>query len=241
MKNHNKNNITAKTYKCWNKQTLIVNLMLLVIAISMIAIIIVLLVINPAGKPKSEILPAAIACVVVFLICAGLMIYFIVPKKVKPIKEQGMTRKKAGAAKFIFYGSKDTFIEKVKEQIGLFNLKYKTDFIIELNAGHLSIGLGRAGHGGGIWYEPTIIEKEHSIIIDGLINFVSYNGYEMKWWQNLIMWAFIVIPLCIAFSPVIVFRLIFIKPPQRKFINFMVKYVKCTEIKITARKKLITK
>ena len=145
-----------------------------------------------------------------------------------------MTRKQQGTAKFIYNGAKDAFVKNVQEQIGLFNSEHKADFITEKKDGNVSIGLGRAGHGGGVWYEPTIVEEDDFIIIDGAINFVSWHDDDTKWWQSLIMWIGVIIPLCIVFSPVLLFRLIFspfISTPKKQLRKYMIEYVKCTEVR----------
>jgi len=57
--------------------------MLILLAAGMIAIIVVLLAVNPADKPIAELLPAVILC---FFILAGslvTLVFFLVPKKIK--------------------------------------------------------------------------------------------------------------------------------------------------------------
>jgi hypothetical protein len=145
-----------------------------------------------------------------------------------------MPRKQQGKAKFIFNGSKDEFVDRTLSQIGLFNAEHKANFITKIKDGNLLIGLGPAIHGSGVWYEPTIVEKDNTIIIDGAINLVSWYDDNTKWWQNLISWVFLYIPLYILFSPLFLFQLIFPflnNTPQKKLKIFMLKYMNCTEIK----------
>ena len=130
--------------------------------------------------------------------------------------------------KFVFDGTKAEFVSNLETRLHIFNAEQNTDFIVDKKENTLSLGLGRIGYDSGLWYTPTIIETENSIIIDGKI-------MESPKWNLIDYCVFVlVLPIWLIF---ILIRLVSghnyssKKVAKSNLKCFMVEYLQCKEIK----------
>ena len=69
--------------------------------------------------------------------------------------------------RFFYYGTKEMFFHQCNQ------CQYINEYIIGTLDGEIKFGIERAGHSGGYWYTPTIIEYEDKIELVGTIQYIG--------------------------------------------------------------------
>ena len=97
--------------------------------------------------------------------------------------------------RFCYHGTKEMLFHQCNQ------CRYVNEYIISTLGGKIEFGIERAGHSGGYWYTPNIIEYEDKIELVGKIQYIgpqSDIGYRSKLKDKIIT-----VLLFIIFFPVV--------------------------------------
>ena len=81
--------------------------------------------------------------------------------------------------RFVFAGTREMFLEKVEQYYNNDqNFLSAHDYILDVSHENYRFGIGRGGHSGGYWYEPTIIEDNNQITFSGKIRYIDFSSKD---------------------------------------------------------------
>ena len=122
--------------------------------------------------------------------------------------------------RFCYHGTKEMLFHQCNQ------CRYVNEYIISTLGGKIEFGIERAGHSGGYWYTPDIIEYEDKIELVGTIQYIgpkSDQGYRSKLKDKIIT-----VLLFIIFFPVALLTYLIIK---------LIDFVKWLSAKISKKEK----
>ena len=111
---------------------------------------------------------------------------------------------------FEYPGTKQMFIDSLKQfPNNDNNFYYFDDYIVKLTENEIHFGVERAGHSGGYWFIPQIVEYENKTEFRGEIQFIGPVDKKSKirkktgnflGWLALILISVIILPLILYIS-----------------------------------------
>jgi len=122
--------------------------------------------------------------------------------------------------RFCYHGTKEMLFHQCNQ------CRYVNEYIISTLGGKIEFGIERAGHSGGYWYTPNIIEYEDKIELVGTIQYIgpkSDQGYRSKLKDKIIT-----VLLFIIIFPVVLLTYLIIK---------LIDFVKWLSAKISKKEK----
>lgn len=141
---------------------------------------------------------------------------------------------------FEFDGTKEMFVEQLKQFPSYFKSYRLDDYLVELSEDEIRFGVKRGGHSGGDWFVPTITEADGKTIFCGEIRYMDAYGIEkgMRKIEEILLWILlspiVVIVYVFRFLAWIVRKIINKPKPKEetsedKLFDLMENYLHCTQ------------
>jgi hypothetical protein len=110
---------------------------------------------------------------------------------------------------FEFLGTKDAFLEMLDEfphsTYGNKKIYYIDSYLIELRDNKIYFGVARAGHSGGEWFVPEVVEYDNRIEFCGTIRYIGPNDDRSRIrkiidWIEIFLMAVLLLPIILLFA-----------------------------------------
>ena len=125
--------------------------------------------------------------------------------------------------RFCYHGTKEMLFHQCNQ------CRYINEYIISTLGGKIEFGIERAGHSGGYWYTPNIIEYEDKIELVGTIQYIGPQSDQNSHSKlSKLKDKIITVLLFIIFGPVALLTYLIIK---------LIDFVKWLSAKISKKEK----